>query len=120
MASHYHYGKRKELQLGEFLERRGFAWARAQGSRGPGDLIAIRGRQRLAIQVKATRKDRTSYARLSQEEEQALVRSARARKAIPALALVSRNHVWLIRIPDETLLGQGELKPLNYVYGGET
>ncbi len=91
MSSHYGYGKRKELQLGEFLERRGFDWERAQGSRGPVDLIAKRGALRLAIQVKATRSDFTNYTRLSPQDETRLIRSAARHRARPTLALVSRN-----------------------------
>ncbi len=120
MSSHYGYGRRKELQLGEFLERRGFEWARAQGSRGPVDLMAVRGRLRLAIQVKATRSDYSRHTQLSGEGETRLIRSAAARRATPTLALVSRNYVWLVSLPDETVIGEGELRPLHYEYPNET
>jgi Holliday junction resolvase len=40
MASDYAYGERKELQVGEFLERRGYDWGRAAGSHGAVDLVA--------------------------------------------------------------------------------
>jgi len=120
MSSHYGYGKRKELQVAEFLERRGFECGRAQGSRGPVDVIAERGRLRLAIQVKATRSDVTSYTRLSCRDETRLIRSAAARSASPALALVSRNHVWLVSVPGEELIVEGELKVLRYEYPGQT
>src|SRR5437899_2888611 len=73
MSSHYAYGKRKELQLAEFLQRRGFNWERNPASRGPVDLIAVKGRLRLAIQVKATRSNSTSYTRLSRQEETRLL-----------------------------------------------
>ena len=116
MSSHYGYGKRKELQLGEFLERRGFDCQRAQGSRGPVDLIAKRGALRLAIQVKATHSDFTNYTRLSPRDETRLIHSAAARRARPTLALVSRNYVWLLSVPGEDLIGKGELKPLHYEY----
>jgi Holliday junction resolvase len=43
MANDYKYGRRKEFQVGEFLERRGFAWGCAVGSRGPADLVAQKG-----------------------------------------------------------------------------
>ncbi len=68
----YRYGRRKELQVGEFLERRGWAWAVSRGSRGPVDLLAERGRTRIAIQVKATSSDAISYNRLSLEPERKL------------------------------------------------
>jgi Holliday junction resolvase len=120
MSSHYGYGRRKELQLAEFLERRRFEWGRAVGSRGPLDLIANRGTLRLVIQVKATRRDSTSYSRLSQRDETRLLRSAAARKARPALALVCRNYVWLLSVPDQQLIDEGELRSLRYEYPDET
>ncbi len=120
MSSHYGYGRRKELQLGEFLERRSFDWGRARGSRGPVDLIAARGRLRLAIQVKATRRDFTSYTRLSPRDETRLLRSAAARRARPTLALVSGNYVWLVSVPDENLIAKGELRRLRHEYPEET
>jgi hypothetical protein len=40
MASDYKYGRRKERQIGEFLERRGFSWVCAPGSRGVVDVFA--------------------------------------------------------------------------------
>jgi hypothetical protein len=73
MLSHYGYGRHKELQVAEFLERRGFDWGRARGSRGPVDLLAERSKTRLAIQVKSTRRDVTSYTRLSLSEEMGLI-----------------------------------------------
>lgn len=120
MSSHYGYGRRKELQLAEFLERRGFKWERARGSRGPVDVIARRGTLRLAIQVKATRSDLTSYTRLSSPDETRLIRWAAKWKARPALALVSRNYLWLLSGPGENLIAKGELKPLHYEYPAET
>ena len=120
MSSNYMYGKRKELQVAEFLKRRGFDCGRAQGSRGPVDVIAERGRLRLAIQVKATRSDLTSYTRLSRRDEIRLMRSAASRRARPALALVSRNYVWLVGVADEALIVKGQLKVLRYEYPGQT
>src|SRR5258708_14697219 len=119
MSSHYGYGKRKELQMGEVLERRGFKWGRAASSQGPIDLIAARGRLRLAIQVKATRSEFTSYIRLSPRDEIRLIRSAAGRKASPTLALVSRNYFWLISVPDEILIEEGTLTTLRYLYPDE-
>lgn len=119
MSSHYGYGKRKELQVGEFLERRGFEWWRTLGSRGPVDLIASRGRLKPAIQAKAARKDFTTYTRLSIDGEEALIRSAACRKALAALALVSGNYVWLVTVPDEAILAKGKLLPLSYEYPDE-
>jgi Holliday junction resolvase len=116
MSSHYRYGRRKELQVGEFLERRGFSPARAQGSRGPVDLMAEKGRLRLAIQVKATRADTTSYTRLGPADETRLKRSAAARRAEPALALVCRDYLWLVSVRDERLIMEGDLKPLRRDY----
>jgi len=120
MSSHYRYGRHKELQVAEFLGRRGLHWGRAQGSRGPVDLVAERGALRLAIQVKATRSDFTSYMRLRRRDETGLIRSAAARKARPALALVSRNYVWLVSVPDGNLTERGELRPVQYEYPEET
>ena len=120
MSSHYSYGRRKELQVAEFLERRGFACGRALGSRGPVDLVAEKSTLRLAIQVKATRDDFTSYTRLRPGDETSLRRSAAPRRARPVLALVSRNYVWLISVPDQDLMVQGELKPLRYEYPGHS
>ncbi|SRR6266571_2104654 len=68
MASNYGYGRRKELQVGEFLERNGFEWGRAPGSRGPVDFVAKKGRRPVAVQVKSTRKDCIDYcAQISQK-----------------------------------------------------
>jgi Holliday junction resolvase len=71
--SQYGYGRRKELQVGEFLERRGFHWRRAPGSRGSIDLLAENGEIRCGIQIKATRKDLISYARLTIDSERRLL-----------------------------------------------
>lgn len=108
MASNYGYGRRKEFQVAEFLERRGFKLGRARASRGPVDLVAKRGTTHLAIQVKSTRKDSTEYTRLSQRQEVSLIRSAAPRKAKPALALVCRNYVFLLSVPDQGLMDKGE------------
>jgi len=115
MASNYGYGRRKELQVGELLERHGFSWGRAQGSRGPVDLVANKGRRKVAIQVKATRKDCVDYcAQISQREETSLVRSSSARRAAPVVALVSRNTVTFVS--GREIVGEGRLKPLRYDY----
>jgi Holliday junction resolvase len=120
MSSHYGYGKHKELQVAEFLERRGFKWDRTPASRGPLDLIAAKGRLHLAIQVKATRSDFTRYTRLSRRDETRILRSAAVRRARPTLALVSRNYLWLVSVPDEILIKEGELRLLRYEYPEET
>lgn len=116
MPTPYHYGRRKELQIGEFLKRRGFFWVRSPGSRGPGDILAKRNNNVYLIQVKATRKDNISYTRLTIDEEEKLIREARKYKAQPVLALVSRNFVWFISVPEEKLLLKGELRTLKYEY----
>lgn len=120
MGSHYGYGKRKELQVAEFLEVRGFGWERSVGSRGAIDLIARKGSRRLAIQVKATRRDYSNYTRLTIQEERALLRSASRFKARPILALVSRNYVWLVTVPHDTVLLEGNLARLRYDYPDES
>ena len=120
MASNYGYGRRKELQVAEFLERRGFELGRARASRGPVDLVAKRGSTRLAIQVKSTRRDSTEYTRLSRRQEISLMRSAAPRKATPALALVCRNCVALLSVPDQSLMVKGELRPLRHDYPGHS
>ena len=114
MSSPYHYGRRKELQIGEFLKRRGFTCYRSPGSRGAGDIVARRNNRTFLIQVKATRKDYTSYTRLTIDEEEKLLKAAKRYKAVPILALVSRNVVWFISVPEEKLLLKGELRPLRY------
>ncbi len=115
MASNYGYGRRKELQVGELLERRGFSWGRTQGSRGPIDLVAKKGRRRVAIQVKSTRRDCIDYcAQVSQREETSLIRSSAARRASAVAALVSRNTVTFVS--GRTVIGDGRLKPLRYDY----
>jgi Holliday junction resolvase len=116
MASDYKYGRQKELQVGEFLERHGFSWGRAAGSRGVADLVAKKGRQNLAIQVKSTRALTISYTRLSLSEEAALLAYTDGNKAVPILALVTRNYVWFVRVPDGKELLKGTLKPLKYHY----
>jgi Holliday junction resolvase len=120
MASDYAYGKRKELQVGEFLQRRGYEWGRAPGSRGAVDLVAKKGRQSLAIQVKATRALSILATRLTPQEEENLLRFTDGNTAIPVLALVSRNYVWLMRVPDDEELLKGNLKPLKYLYPDQT
>jgi len=116
MASDYSYGRRKELQVAEFLERRGFAWGRTPGSRGFFDLIARRGRLSLTIQVKSTRGLSISYTRLTIREETSLLQYCEGSRVTPAVALVSRNYVWLVRIPDGEEIFKGTLKSLKYEY----
>ncbi|MGP8176253.1 MAG: hypothetical protein ACLP7O_17145 [Terracidiphilus sp.] len=93
---------------------------RARASRGPVDLVAKRSKTRLAIQVKSTRRNVTSYTRLSPNEEMRLIRSAAPRKAKPVLALVSQNYVWLVSVPNQDPVVEGELKPLRYEYPGHS
>lgn len=112
----YIYGRRKELQVGEFLERRRFKWERSQGSRGPIDLVAQRGSTKIAIQVKATRKDYTSYTKLTIDGESRLIKAAKRINATPVLALVSKNYLWLVSVPDNEILLKGKLRKLKYDY----
>ncbi len=114
--SEYYYGRRKEFQVGEFLERRGFAWNRAAGSKGTIDLIAEKGSRKLAIQVKATRKDYTSYTKLTIDGEEQLIKAAKRIRTKPVLALISKNYLWLVSVPDDKLILKGKLKPLRYDY----
>jgi Holliday junction resolvase len=44
--SEYGYGRRKEFQLKEFLERRGYAVGFTPHSEGPADLLALSGRRK--------------------------------------------------------------------------
>lgn len=120
MANHYLYGKRKELQVCEFLERV-FASVcnRARASRGIIDIFARMGSMRIAIQVKATRSLSISSSRLSVNEERRLLAAVRGTKTIPILALVTRNQVYLIRVPDYEVIWDGELRPLRYEYPDE-
>jgi Holliday junction resolvase len=120
MSSDYNYGRRKELQVGEFLVRRGFKVERFRGSRGPVDLIAKKGGLQLAIQVKATRDDIISAERLKRTDETRLIRSAAGRKAKPVLALVSRNYFELFSVPNAEPIAKGELKPLRRDYREHT
>jgi Holliday junction resolvase len=120
MASDYDYGKQKELQVGEFLEHKGYAWGRAIGSRGPADLVAKKGRQNLVIQVKSTRDRSISYTRLTPDEEAKLLGYTDGNKAVPILALVIRNYVWFLSVPDGEEILKGKLKPLKYEYPDET
>jgi len=114
--SEYKYGRRKELQVSEFLERRGYKWSIAIGSRGPIDIIAKRKGRKWGIQVKATRKDYITYTRLSIDEEHKLMKAAERRKVEPILALVTKNYVWFVTVPNESLMLHGKLKVLQYVY----
>jgi len=116
MASDYKYGRRKEYQIAEFLERRGFSWVCAPGSRGVVDVLAKRGHQSLAIQVKATRGLSISYTRLTLDEEAKLLDYAEDSRALPTLALVTRNYVWFLTVPDGQELLKGSLIPLRYQY----
>ncbi len=120
MSSDYSYGRRKELQVGEVLELQGFDVARFQGSRGPVDLIAKKGRLRLAIQVKATRDDTISSDRLNRTDESRLTQSAAGTKAKPVLALVSRDYFELFSVPGGETIAKGKLKPLRRDYPEHT
>ncbi len=103
--------------MGELLERSGFSWGRAQGSRGPVDLVAQKGRHKVAIQVKSTKKDCFDYcAQISQRQETSLMRSSAARRASALVALVSRNTVTFVS--GRQIVGKGRLKPLRYDYPG--
>jgi Holliday junction resolvase len=75
-----------------------------------------RGRQSLAIQVKATRDLSIPYTRLTLDEEAKLLDYAEESTALPALALVTRNYVWFLSVPDGQELLKGSLKPLKYQY----
>lgn len=114
--SEYKYGRRKELQVSEFLERRGYKWVISRGSRGPIDIIAKRKSRKWGIQVKATRKNYITYTRFSIDEEHKLVRVAKRRKVKPILALVTKNYVWFVTVPNENLMLHGKLKVLKYEY----
>jgi len=116
MSAQYHYGRRKEYQIGEFLKRRGFFWYRSPGSRGAGDIVAKKRNKVWFIQVKATRKDLISYTRLTIEEEEELIKVAKKYKADPILALVSRYFVGFFSVPEGKLLRKGELRALKYDY----
>ncbi|HEX7320181.1 MAG TPA: hypothetical protein VF399_07490 [bacterium] len=112
--SHYQYGRRKEFQVGEFLKRRKYQWSIARGSRGPIDVMAVKGRRKWAIQVKSTRKISISYARLTIDDEKKLVMSAKRKNAIPVLALVVGNSVGFFKISNRDLMLRGKLRPLQY------
>jgi Holliday junction resolvase len=120
MTNPYVYGKRKELQVAECLER-DFAcsWSRAPASRGAVDIFATMGSIEIAIQVKATRAQSISSSRLSMNEESRLLEAVRGTKTIPILALVTRNQVYLIRVPDYKILWSAKLRPLRYEYPDE-
>jgi len=78
----------KNIRLVSFSKRKGFFWYRSPGSRGVGDIVAKRNGRIWLIQVKATRKDYTSYTRLTIDEEEKLIKVARKYSAQPILALV--------------------------------
>ncbi len=90
---------------------------RAQGSRGPVDLVAKKGKRKFAVQVKSTRKDGIDYcAQINQQQAISLVRSASARRSSAIVALVSRNTV--IFFSGRQIIGEGRLKPLRRDYQG--
>jgi Holliday junction resolvase len=120
MVPPYPYGRRKELQVAEFLGRRGYECGRSQGSRGAMDLIAKRGRRRYAIQVKATRSRSISMSRVSPDEFDALCDVAETYGLTPMVALVSGNYLWLVRASDDETVIEGQLLPLRYVYPHHT
>lgn len=113
MVPEYRYGRRKELQVGEHLERNGWRWGVSRGSRGPVDLVAERGDHRIAVQVKATRAQSISSARLSDTDARRLERSAARLGATPVAAFVAQNDVWFESVPEGKALAEGRLKPLS-------
>lgn len=117
------YGRKKELQVGEFLERQGFRWGRSPGSRGPFDIVAQKGRQVWGIQVKATRGDLKSAIARAEAEIGSLrrVASSLSRElqcpVKPVIAIVQGNYAWLIDVEEEPrLLEEGWLEELHYGY----
>ncbi len=113
----YFYGRRKERQVGEFLERRQHACYRSPGSKGPVDLFVKKGRRLWAVQVKSTRKRVARYtACLTPQAENLLIRYSRSVGGQPVLAIVIRNHVWFLSVPDARLLLEGQLRSLRYFY----
>ena len=114
--SHHSYGRRKEFQVGEYLERRGFSWDRSPASRGAVELWAKKGNAKWGIQVKATRKDAIHYTRLKADDERRLIELARRVKLRPVLALVTRNYVWFVSVPEDRVLMEGKLRTLKHVY----
>jgi Holliday junction resolvase-like predicted endonuclease len=115
------YGTKKELQVGEFLERRGFKWERVQDSRGAFDLRARRGSECWLVQVKATRSggDPRAAFRRALDEAPALRNEAkRYRKCRPVAAVVEGNYVWFFDVSeqDARLIMEGELKELRREY----
>ena len=112
------YGRRKELQVGEFCERKGFKWQRSPGSKGPHDIM-IKRKNRYVIQVKSTRKRNISTSRLSKEGEKKLIREAKKKRAHPCLAVVCQNDVWILSVPEKKVLAKGKLKSLKYKYPDE-
>lgn len=120
MSKEYKYGRRKELQIGEFLERRGHKWWRSPGSKGPIDIFVVKTSRKWAIQVKSTRKDLLSSKDCFPDNEWGkLIRAARQFMGKPILALVSRNYVVFYSIPDGKLILHGNLKPLKRKYRNE-
>ena len=70
--------------------------------------------------MKATRNESTAYTCLDIDGERALIRSAASERAQPVLALVARNYLWLVTVPDEQLLAEGNLGALKFDYPDET
>lgn len=119
MLQHYPYGRRREIQVAECLERRGFDRMRSPGSRGPVDLFARRGRPTLAIQVNATRGNSIEYARLSAREESKLLRETRRTGAVHVAAFVVRNEAWFVDVRDGEEFDRVRLRTHKYEYDDE-
>lgn len=116
MAAHYPYGRKKELQVAELFIDKRYLTGRAQGSRGPFDLLVTKGNRRFAIQVKSNRPCKISTRCLSSVEEERLIQAARRERALPILALVSRNYAWFLIVPSGEIVGEKELKRLKRKY----
>lgn len=119
--SQYTYGRKKELQVAEFLERRGFKkWLRSSGSKGPMDIVAIKGRTLWGIQVKSTRTDiMPGMDKILDKDLPRLIQQTKKHKLKPMLALVFRNDVRLVDLKSDKIILEGKLKPLQYTYPRE-
>lgn len=113
MVSQYSYGKKKELQLGEYLIGRGFKCKRFRGSRTGADLICTKAGKKWAIQVKATRKHKLKiFQRFTRDDRKRLKETADAYYARPVFAGITRNYFELRSIYTYKKLMSGTLKPL--------
>lgn len=101
----FRYGIRKEDLVAAFLYQRGWAVRYRPGSRGAYDLEAQRGRARLFIQVKSTRKaiahagaaQLHAFQAFSVAAEDRLCRVSNLRRALPIVAVVSGTYVWIFQ-----------------------